>query len=162
MFFSNNKPSALDIEKTRFSVEAPEGYTTPHGRPHPSRFPAFVVYRVFKKPYHILESFSSKSFWFGFIPRKFKGLTANAADPYPDPWARLDLAWLCWARLGWQKSHILALFEFSKHRQRKTTQSNQGDGRKSQTALGYSISGARFCRKGLPKGFNKRARNRIY
>ena len=43
------------------------------------------------------------------------------------------------------------LFEFSKHRARNTTQSNQGDGRKSQTALASGISGASFEENGSPE-----------
>ena len=50
-----------------------------------------------------------------------------------------------------QKSHILGLFEVSKHRKRNTSLENQGDGRKSQTALGSGISGANFEDNGSPK-----------
>ena len=50
-----------------------------------------------------------------------------------------------------QKSHILVLFEVSRHRKRNTSIETQGDGRNSQTALRSAISGASFVDNGSPK-----------
>jgi hypothetical protein len=53
------------------------------------------------------------------------------------------------------KAQISMLLKFSKYRSRKTTQSNQGDRRKSQTASGSRISGASFEEHGSPEASNK-------
>ena len=53
------------------------------------------------------------------------------------------------------KSQIRVLLEFSKPRARNTRQSNQGDGRKRQTALTSGISGASFEENGSPEASKK-------
>ena len=53
------------------------------------------------------------------------------------------------------KSQIPGLFEFFAHQARNTTQSNQGDGRKSRAALASGISGASFEENGSPEASKK-------
>ena len=59
-------------------------------------------------------------------------------------------------------SLMLMLFEFSRHGQRNTSQSNERDGRTSQTAFGYSIPVASFEENGSPKKRNFSAEKRYF